>query len=131
MHTYTRGTDHQIVLTAGRTSNAALRPRLRAYGVWKDFNARHGGRFVFHFTPLHASWVNQIELLFAIYTRRVLRNASHRSIVHLRQRTQDFIAQRNRSPKPFKWTFAGFELQTGEPRRFATHARSSRPSARR
>src|SRR3989449_522122 len=49
----------------------------RAYGVWKDFNARHGGRFAFHFTPLHASWVNQIELLFAIYARRVLRHASH------------------------------------------------------
>ena len=28
MHTYKRGTDHQIVLTAGRTGNAALRPRL-------------------------------------------------------------------------------------------------------
>jgi len=103
----------------------------RAYGVWKNFNARHGGRFVFHFTPLHASWVNQIELLFAIYARRVLRHASHTSIAHLRQRTQDFIAQRNRSPKPFKWTFAGFELQTGEPRRFAPHAHTPRPSTRR
>jgi transposase len=103
----------------------------RAYGVWSDFNARHGGRFVFHFTPLHASWVNQVELLFGIYARRVLRNASHRSIAHLRQRTKSFIAQRNRSPKPFKWTFAGFELQTGEPRRFAPDAHTLRPSPRR
>jgi transposase len=103
----------------------------RAYGVWKDFNARHGGRFAFHFTPLHASWVNQIELLFAIYARRVLRHASHTCIAHLRQRTQDFIAQRNHSPKPFKWTFAGFELQTGEPKRFAPHAHTTRPSTRR
>jgi len=100
----------------------------RAYVAWKNFNARHGGRFVFHFTPLHASWVNQIELLFAVYARRVLRHASHTSIAHLRQRTQDFIAQRNRSPKPFKWTFAGFELQTGEPRSFAPHAHTSRAS---
>ena len=103
----------------------------RAYGVWKNFNARHGGRFVFHFTPLHASWVNQIELLFAIYARRILRHASHNSIAHLRQRTEDFIAQRNRSPKPFKWTFAGFELQTGEPKRSATHAHTARSSTRR
>lgn len=103
----------------------------RAYGVWKDFNARHGGRFVFHFTPLHASWVNQIELLFAIYSRCVLRHASHSSITHLRQRTQDFFAQRNRSPKPFKWTFAGFELQTGEPKRYACDAHTPRPSTRR
>ena len=103
----------------------------RAYTVWKDFNARHGERFVFHFTPLHASWVNQIELLFAIYSRRVLRHASHTSIAHLRQRTETFIAQRNVSPKPFKWTFAGFELQTGEPKKAASDARHPRPSPRR
>ena len=96
----------------------------RAQAVWDEFNARHDGRFVFHLTPLHASWVNQIELLFGIYSRRVLRHASHTSTAHLRQRTEAFIAQRNVLPKPFKWTFAGFELQTGEPRKFAKHARS-------
>ncbi|PXX19445.1 MULTISPECIES: IS630 family transposase, partial [Burkholderia] len=42
----------------------------RAQAVWQAFNARHGQRFRFHFTPLHASWVNQIELWFARYTRR-------------------------------------------------------------
>ena len=89
----------------------------RAQAVWDDFNVRHDERFVFHFTPLHASWVNQIELLFGIYSRRVLRHASHLSIEHLRQRTDAFVAQRNQAPKPFKWTFAGFELQTGEPLR--------------
>lgn len=90
----------------------------RAQQVWADFNARHRHRFVFHFTPLHASWVNQIELLFGIYSRRVLRHASHTSVEHLRERTEAFFAQRNQAPRPFKWTFAGFELQTGEPLRF-------------
>jgi len=103
----------------------------RAQAVWDQFNARHGGRFVFHFTPLHASWVNQIELLFGIYSRRVLRHASHTSTAHLRQRTEAFIAQRNGSPKPFKWTFAGFELQTGEPKWFAHDARRPPSSKRR
>jgi transposase len=98
----------------------------RAQAVWDEFNARHDQRFVFHFTPLHASWVNQIELLFGIYSRRVLRHASHTSIGHLRQRTEAFIAQRNRAPKPFKWTFAGFELQTGEPLRFNNDANPRR-----
>ena len=99
----------------------------RAQAVWDDFNARHHQRFVFHFTPLHASWVNQIELLFGIYSRRVLRHASHSSIEHLRQRTEAFMAQRNQAPKPFKWTFAGFELQTGEPLRFKDDANVRRP----
>ena len=103
----------------------------RAQAVWDAFNARHGQRFVIHFTPLHASWVNQIELLFGIYSRRVLRHASHTSTTHLRQRTEAFIAQRNAAPRPFKWTFAGFELQTGEPKTFAKHARSPSPSPRR
>lgn len=94
----------------------------RAQTVWEDFNARHNNRFVFHFTPLHASWVNQIELLFGIYACRVLRNASHSSIAQLRERTEAFMGQRNQAPKPFKWTFAGFELQTGEPLRFKQHA---------
>lgn len=89
----------------------------RAQTVWDEFNARHNRRFVLHYTPLHASWVNQIELLFGIYTRRVLRHASHTSIEHLRQRTEAFIVQRNQAAKPFKWSFAGFELQTGEPLR--------------
>ena len=92
----------------------------RAQSVWDEFNARYDHRFVLHFTPIHASWVNQIELLFGIYARRVLRHASHSSIEQLRRRTDAFIAQRNQAPKPFKWTFAGFELQTGEPLRFRT-----------
>ena len=103
----------------------------RAQAVWDAFNARHGRRFVIHFTPLHASWVNQIELLFGIYSRRVLRHASHTSTAHLRQRTEDFIEQRNTGSRPFKWTFAGFELQTGEPKTFAKHARTPRPNQRR
>ena len=98
----------------------------RAQAVWDEFNARHDQRFVFHFTPLHASWVNQIELLFGIYTRRVLRHASHTSTEHLRQRTEAFIAQRNQAPKPFKWSFAGFELQTGEPLRSSNDAKLRR-----
>lgn len=103
----------------------------RAQAVWDEFNARHGQRFVIHFTPLHASWVNQIELLFGIYARRVLRHASHTSTAHLRERTEIFFAQRNAAPRPFKWTFAGFELQTGEPKTFAKHARTPGPSQRR
>lgn len=84
---------------------------------WEDFNKMHGGRFHFHFTPIHASWVNQVELLFGVYSRCCLRNASHTSKDHLKSRTINFFEERNESPKPFKWTFRGFHLQTGEPKR--------------
>jgi transposase len=84
-----------------------------AKAVWEDFNARHGQCFHFHFTPFHASWVNQVELFFGIYSKRVLRHASHLSTVHLRERTEAFLVQRNAAPKPFRWTFAGYPLQAG------------------
>ncbi len=85
--------------------------------VWEEFNEKHGGRFQFHYTPIHASWVNQIELLFGIFSRRVLRNASHTSTDHLKARTLTWFAERNEAPKPFKWSFKGYHLQTGEPKK--------------
>jgi transposase len=85
----------------------------RAQAVWHAFNVRHGKRFHFHFTPLHASWVNQIELWFARYTRRVLRHASHTSTEHLRERTEQFIREHNQVARPFKWSFRGYPLQSG------------------
>lgn len=87
----------------------------RAYEkAWKPFNQRHGGRFQFHFTPIHASWVNQVELWFGIYTRRVLKNASFNSTECLREATEAFCRSWNENSKPFAWTFRGFHLQTGE-----------------
>ncbi|WP_293034565.1 IS630 family transposase [Paraburkholderia sp.] len=85
----------------------------RAQAVWQAFNARHDKRFRFYFTPLHASWVNQIELWFARYTRRVLRHASHTSTAHLRERTGRFVSEHNQAARPFKWSFRGYPLQSG------------------
>lgn len=94
---------------------------------WTAFNQRHKGRFHFHYTPLHASWVNQIELLFSAYTRDCLRNASHTSTAHLRARTDAFFQERNAHPRPFKWSFRGFHLQTGEPKRKPGRKRHAQP----
>jgi transposase len=85
----------------------------RAQAVWQAFNARRGRRFHFHFTPLDASWVNQIELWFARYTRRVLRHASHTSTAHLRERTGQSVGAHNQAACPFKWSFRGYPQQGG------------------
>src|SRR5437870_2109338 len=45
---------------------------------WADFNRVHGERFQFHFTPLHASWVNQVECWLSLLARRVVRPGSLR-----------------------------------------------------
>jgi hypothetical protein len=70
-------------------------PSRREYGArWVEFNARHDFRFRFVYTPLHASWVNQIEQWFSILTRRVLRHASFRSLAELTGRVLAFITPR-------------------------------------
>lgn len=83
-------------------------------GRWTSFNARHGNRFVFHYTPKHASWVNQVECFFSILERKCLANGSFRSTEQLREAVMAFIDHWNHEKAhPFRWTFTGYALQTG------------------
>lgn len=79
---------------------------------WTKFNERHGGRFHFHYTPLHASWVNQVELFFSRVQKRVLRFASFDSVEHMNTEVVGYIAHWNKHErKPYRWTFRGFPLE--------------------
>jgi transposase len=81
---------------------------------WEDFNQRHGGRFHFHFTPLHASWVNQVECFFSIFTRRVLRHGDFCGLEDFDWKVRTFLAHWNATEAhPFRWTFTGYPLQVG------------------
>jgi transposase len=57
----------------------------------------------FHFTPTSASWLNQVEIWFGIFSRKALRGASFANPQQLRQHIEDFIARYNPNSKPFKW----------------------------
>lgn len=57
-----------------------------------------------HFTPTGASWLNQVERLFALLTEKQLRRGVHRSTQELEQAIQDYIDTVNDDPKPFRWT---------------------------
>lgn len=66
---------------------------------------------VFHYTPKHASWMNQIEIWLSILTRKVLRRGSFTSVAELKGRVLAFIDYYNRTmAKPFKWTYRGTPL---------------------
>ena len=65
--------------------------------------ARHP-RFVFHFTPTSASWLNAVEGFFAKRTRRRLKRGVFRSIVDLQAAINRFLKETNDHPKPFVWT---------------------------
>jgi transposase len=72
-------------------------PKVRAWLV------RHP-RFVFHFTPTSASWLNAVEGYFAKLTRRRLKRGVFRSIVDLQAAINRFVAETNDDPRPFIWT---------------------------
>jgi len=68
-------------------------------------------RITFHFTPKHASSINQIEIWFSILVRKLLRRGNFTSKAHLKQRIEAFIAYFNETmAKPFRWTMNGRPL---------------------
>lgn len=69
-------------------------------------------RVVFHYTPVHSSWLNQIELWLSILARKVLKRGSFASVDDLREKVLAFIAYYNPTmAKPFKWTYEGKPLE--------------------
>ena len=61
-------------------------------------------RYHLHFTPTHASWLNQVERWFALLTQRQIKRGSHRSVKELEKAIREFIAAHNQQPAPFRWT---------------------------
>jgi transposase len=75
-----------------------------------DFLAAHPHVHL-HFTPTHASWLNQVELFFSILERRLLRRGEFDSVDHLAERVIAFIKDYNRRAAPFRWTYDGRPLR--------------------
>ena len=66
---------------------------------------------VFHYTPKHASWLNQVEIWLGILVRKLLRRGSFASTEDLRTQVLAFIEYFNRTmAKPFRWTYQGKPL---------------------
>ena len=61
-------------------------------------------RFLFHYTPTSASWLNAVEGFFAKLSKRRLKRGVFRSLVDLQAAIKRFLAQTNQDPKPFIWT---------------------------
>jgi putative transposase len=68
-------------------------------------------RIVFHYTPKHASWMNQVEIWFSILARKLLKRGNFTSIEDLIAKVLAFIDYYNCTmAKPFKWTYKGKAL---------------------
>jgi len=63
-------------------------------------------KIVFHFTPKHASWMNQIEIWFSILVRKLIKRGNFTSQQDLKEQLIRFIEYFNQTmAKPFKWTY--------------------------
>jgi transposase len=68
-------------------------------------------KIVFHYTPKHCSWVNQIEIWLSILVRKVIRRGNFTSQENLKDKVLAFIDYFNQTmAKPFKWTYDGKPL---------------------
>lgn len=66
-------------------------------------------RFRMHFTPVHCSWMNQIEQWFSILRRKRLRAPNFADLADLKSKIASFIAEWNEIAHPFKWSPKSFE----------------------
>ncbi len=92
------------VLT-GQPSDKEIHVILDNYSTHKneDWLAKYEGRVQFHFTPTSAIWLNQIEIVFSLLTRKTLRGASFKSKDPLSEAIAAFVLNHNASAKPFRW----------------------------
>jgi transposase len=68
-------------------------------------------QIVFHFTPKHSSWLNQIEIWFSILARKLILCLRFTSTENLKSKINAFIKYFNKTmAKPFRWTYQGKPL---------------------
>ncbi|MCL2459177.1 MAG: IS630 family transposase [Desulfobulbus sp.] len=67
-----------------------------------EWLSAHPGVF-FHYTPTSANWLNQVEIWFGIFSRKVMRGASFNSAAQLAEAIASFIKAYNQHSKPFVW----------------------------
>jgi transposase len=85
--------------------------QLRTGGQRKSFLTDSSKRVVFHFTPSHASWLNQIEIWFSTLSGKVIRRGDFSSVSDLEDKIIDFIEYYNAYlARAYKWTYTGKPL---------------------
>ena len=66
-------------------------------------------RFQMHFTPVHCSWMNQVEQWFGILQRKRFAAPNFTDLNELQSRIEAFIFEWNETAHPFQWSAASFQ----------------------
>ena len=62
-----------------------------------------------HFTPVHCSWINQVEQWFSILQRKRMAASNFADLADVEDKILVFIAEWNAVAHPFNWTAKSFE----------------------
>jgi transposase len=82
----------------------------------------------FHFTPTHASWLNQVEVWFSILSSHALAGASFTSPRQVRDQIDAFITAYNQHAHPFEWIDDASVLRLAHAYEQGTPWRDRRPA---
>jgi hypothetical protein len=73
-------------------------------------------KHVFHFTPVHGSWLNQVELFFSVFSRSLLRRDDFASVEAFLRRVEEWMDDYNsHKAHPYRWTYTGTPLVRDTP----------------
>jgi len=90
--------------------------RLRTGQQRRAFLTDPTHKHVFHFTPTHGSWLNQVELWFSVLSRRFLRRGDFGSPEEFERRLGAFLEDYNaHQAHPYRWTYTGQPLGRDTP----------------
>ena len=90
-----------------KSTRSEVRLVARAKIIWHAFYGKNNGN-ISNIVGLDSSWLNQIEIVFGIIQRRVIRHGNFRSLEALKDKLSQFIDYFNSTfAKPFNWTYTG------------------------
>src|SRR5439155_6062396 len=73
-------------------------------------------KHVFHYLPVHGSWLNQVEMWFSVLARQFLRRGDFSSVKEFEERLWRYMEEYNQEKThPYKWTYTGQPLVRGTP----------------
>ena len=85
----------------------------------KEFLSEVAHRIRFVYLPKHSSWLNQIEIIFGIIHRKLLRGGNFTSVADLEEQLRQFMEYYNKTmAHPFAWTYTGKPVQKHRRARF-------------
>ena len=84
---------------------------LQSQATRREFLSDPSHRIRFVFLPKHSSWLNQIEVIFGIVMRKVMRRGHFKSVADLEDKLRMFLKYFNETmAHPFNWTYTGKPL---------------------